>query len=392
MKKQKSISSNGKIYWTTEKRKISELIPADYNPRKISEKQANELKKSLERFGQAEPLVVNSNNRLVGGHQRLKILALLGDEEVSVSVPHRPLTPKEEMELNLRLNRNLGDWEYKLLNSFDHDMLKDCGFEGYEIDKAFSEVRIDAEDDVPDVDEGNCKVKEGDIYLLGNNKIMCGSSTDINCVKKLFGNEYAELCLTDPPYSVKYKSRKNKTNKTLDSYQDPDDPRSLLNGFMSIMPTNNIIMTYAGKQTIHLALVSESLGFNLLELLVWKKQNFCFHMGARYQYQHEPIFILSKKTIKNNTPSNQSSVFEIDRMMKNDIHPTQKPLELFERLLLNHTDEGDLVYEPFSGSGTTLIVCEKHRRKCYAIEISNLFVDVCIRRWEEFTGKKAVKL
>lgn len=381
-----------KIIWTTEKRKISELIPADYNPRKIDEKQAKELQKSLQRFGQAEPLVVNRNNRLVGGHQRLKILGMLGVDQVTVSIPHRQLTTKEEMELNLRLNRNLGDWEYKLLSSFDKDMLKDCGFDGFEIDKAFTQLRIGAEDDVPDVDPGNCKVKDGDIYKLGDHKIMCGSSTDIKNIQKLFGSEEAEICLSDPPYSVKYKSRKNKTNKTLDSYQDPDNADQLLNGFMSICPSKRIVMTYAGKQTFPLANVAQKYGYNLLELLVWKKQNFCFHMGARYQYAHEPIFILSKDSIKNNTPSNQSSVFEIDRMMKNDIHPTQKPLELYERLLCNHTDEGDLVYEPFSGSGTTLIACDKHKRRCYAIEISPLFVDVCIRRWEESSGKKAEKV
>jgi DNA modification methylase len=128
--------------------------------------------------------------------------------------------------------------------------------------------------------------------------------------------------------------------------------------------------------------------------LIWCKQNFCFWPGARYQQQHELIFIARREgeQIIDNVPSNQGTVFNIDRKKKNNIHPTQKPLELFEKLLLNHTNRDDIVYEPFGGSGTTLITCEKNNRKCRVIEISPQFCQVIIDRWEKYINAKATKI
>lgn len=381
------------INWSTEKRKISDLIPANYNPRKWPENEKNNLAKSIDKFSLADPLVINQDNKIIGGHFRLNILKSKGIVEVDCRVPNRLLTEDEEKELNIRLNRNLGLWDFEALANFDEELLKDIGFDSKELDKIFKIDDTDKDDDVPE-ERYVTDIKNGDIYQLGRHRLMCGDSTKKDDVEKIMQGERCVLSLTDPPYSVNYKSRKNKTNETLDSYEDPANAKDLLLGFMSCMPTDVVVMTYADKQLHPYVLVCESLGMETIDLLVWVKQNFCFWPGGRYQQKHELIFIARKKgvNIVDNCESNQSTVFEIDRQMKNDIHPTQRPLELFEILLKNHSNRDDLVWEPFGGSGTTLIACEKNNRICRAIEISPLFCQVIIDRWEKFTNGKAEKI
>ncbi len=381
------------INWRTEKRKIEELNPAEYNPRQWPEKETKDLEISLDKFNLADPLVINLNNTIIGGHFRFNILKQKGISEIDVRVPSRQLSQEEERELNLRLNKNLGSWDFDALANFDEDLLKDVGFDSKELDKIF-ELDIEEKDNViPEINE-ECNIKEGDLFQMGEHRLLCGSSIDKANIKKIMQGEKATACITDPPYSVNYKSRKEEISETLASYQDPNDAKELLYGFMSIMPSDILIMTYADKQLHPYVLTCEQLGFETIDLLIWEKQNFCFWPGARYQQQHELIFIARHRggAIINNVPSNQSTIFQIDRKMKNDIHPTQRPLELFEKLIIYHTNRGDIVYEPFGGSGTTLIACEKLNRKCRAIEISPQFCQVIIKRWEDYTGKKAQKL
>ncbi len=177
------------IEWTTEKREVSELIPYQSNPRQLTEKQAKDLALSLERFNLADPIVINTDNTIIGGHQRVNILKQLGDLTVDVRVPSRTLTKGEEQELNLRLNRNQGQWDFDLLANLDEELLKNIGFQSKELDKIFQldagEDDFDAEAEAEKITD--CKVKTGDLYQLGEHRLLCGDSTKKEDVEKLMG-------------------------------------------------------------------------------------------------------------------------------------------------------------------------------------------------------------
>jgi hypothetical protein len=292
------------ITWTTEKRRVSELIPASYNPRQMTEKQAKDLTNSLERFNLADPIVINTNNTIIGGHMRIRVYKDNGktEEEVDVRVPSRALTLQEEQELNIRLNKNNAEWDFDALANFDEEMLKDIGFDSKELDKIFQLDTKPEDDDVPEA--RTTDIKLGDMFKMGDHRLLCGDSTKQEDVSKLMQDEKAIVCLTDPPYSVNYKSRKEKVSETLKSYQDPSNADELLYGFMSIMPTTFLVMTYADKQLHPYVLTCEKLGFETIDLLIWVKQNFCFWAGARYQQKHELVFLCRKKGTKivDNTP------------------------------------------------------------------------------------------
>src|SRR3990167_8582949 len=165
------MSNNGQLVWTSEKRSLSDLIPAEYNPRQMTEKQAKDLQTSLERFSLADPIVINSNNRIIGGHMRYQILKGKGIDSVDVRIPSRELNEQEEKELNIRLNRNLGEWDFDKLANFDEDFLKDIGFESEELDKIFQLDMNPEADDVPDT-RPTTDIKLGDLFSLGNHRVM----------------------------------------------------------------------------------------------------------------------------------------------------------------------------------------------------------------------------
>jgi len=249
------------------------------------------------------------------------------------------------------------------------------------------------EDEIPEVPD-EPRTKKGDLYEFGEHKLLCGDSTKAEEVLRLMNGKRAALCLTDPPYSVNYASREAHPNTTLQSYVDPKDATALLRGFISNLPCTSLIMTYADKQLHAYVRALDELQFETIDILVWKKQHFVLQPGARYQKQHEFIFLARKigSSFFSKTPPNQSSVFEIDRKLVNAIHPTEKPAALWDALLRFHSSEGDLIYDPFLGSGTTLIRAEVLQRRCYGIEISPAFCDVIVQRWVTLTGKKEVKL
>mgnify|MGYP001249722372 FL=1 len=178
------------IIWTTEKRRAEELSPAPYNPRKWSDKDTAELTKSLERFNLADPIVINQNNTIIGGHFRLHILKQKGLSEVDVRVPSRLLTEHEEKELNLRLNKNLGQFDFDLLANFDEDMLKDVGFASEELDKIFQLETKPEDDEVPEA--RTTDIKLGDLFKLGEHRLLCGDATKKEDVEKLMAGEKAE--------------------------------------------------------------------------------------------------------------------------------------------------------------------------------------------------------
>lgn len=194
------------LEWHTEKRRIKDLIPFEGNPRKMNQKQVKDLKKSLKKFNLVEIPAIDLDNKIIAGHQRLKILMLLGrgDEEVDVRVPNRKLTDEEFKEYNLRSNKNTGDWDFDLLANFDESLLQDVGFESEDLDKIFqlgiNEEEFDEEEEIKKIKQPN--VKLGDLYQLGDHRLFCGDATKKEDIEKLLNGEKIDMIYTDPPYGM----------------------------------------------------------------------------------------------------------------------------------------------------------------------------------------------
>ena len=196
--------------WTSETRRLDELKPSKYNPRKMSAKQKDDLNDSIKRFALVDPLIINLNGTIIGGHQRYSLLVDQGVVDVDVRVPERELNDLEEKELNLRLNQNKGEFDLGLLAAFDPNLLITAGFDGDMVDTIFE---LAAAEDQYDVDKAVEAIKEpitkpGDIYVFdGGHRLMCGSSTDFNNMERLMDGRLADLVYTDPPYNVDYKGK-----------------------------------------------------------------------------------------------------------------------------------------------------------------------------------------
>ena len=386
------------ITWTSEKRKISDLIPAPYNPRELTEIQAKELTKSLERFNLADPIVINSDNTIIGGHQRINIYKANGKDnvEIDVRVPSRKLNPEEEKELNLRLNKNLGQWDYDMLANFDEDLLKDVGFDSKELDKIFQLDTTPEDDDVPEVRETT--VKLGDMFQLGEHRLLCGDSTQRVDVERLMKGEKADMVFTDPPYNVDYGVSKNPRHKirTIENdKQTPEQWRDFCNDLFLIFKEFNQGDIYmwgaSGAEGMRMRLWLVEMGCHWSATIVWKKQQLVL-TPANYQRMYEPCFYGWFEKSSWQGSRTETEVWEIDRPHDSKLHPTMKPVELCERGILNSSPREGMVMDLFGGSGSTLIACEKLNRKCRMMEIAPIHVQTIIDRYEKFTNKKAVKI
>lgn len=383
-----------RIVWKNETRKIADLLPAEYNPRQLTEKQAKDLDTSLTRFNLADPIIINADNKIIGGHQRINILKQRGAVEVDVRVPSRQLTEHEEKELNLRLNKNLGEWDFDLLAGFDKEMLLDVGFDSAELDKMF-QLEPDAKDDeVPEAPETPIS-KTGDIWLLGRHRVMCGDSTKIDDVEKLMDGKKAQMIHTDPPYNVDYGVSKNPRRKlrTIENdKQNPEEWKQFCHDLYAVFQAFNdgdIYMWGApGGEGMRMRLWLIECGCHWSATIIWKKQQLVLS-PAKYQRMYEPCFYGWFGKSSFGADRKQTEVWEINRPLNSKLHPTMKPVELCEKAILNSSKWNDIVLDLFLGSGSTLIACEKTNRICYGMEIDPKYCDVIVNRWEDFTGLKA---
>jgi len=398
------------IQWHTEKRNLSDLVPADYNPRKITEEQQKQLKKSLEEFGYVETIDINLDNTVIGGHQRLKVLADLGYNEIEVRVPNRKLTKKEEKLLNLRLNKNLADWDYDSLRSdeYDIEMLEAVGFDTDELQMIYPQAPQEiVEDDVPELEEIEPKAQVGDLYQLGNHKLLCGDCTVKENVELLIGDQKVDLMVTDPPYGVNYDPEwrddadlgvgERSRGKVMND--DVIDWSSVY----ELFDPSVIYVWHAVKFTHIVAQGLINNNYELISQIVWAKQHFVLSRGD-YHWQHEPCWYAVKKGHKHNWQGARdlSTLWQIDNnnsfgsrtSEKEETvgHGTQKPIRCMLFPIVNNSKKGDVICDPFLGSGTTLIACEQTDRICVGCELDPNYCDIIIARWEKFTGKKAVKI
>ncbi len=386
------------IKWISKTVNINELIPAEYNPRKLTQKQEAELNASIDKFDICDPIIINKNNIIIGGHQRIKVLKKRNVTLVDVRIPSRDLTIEEEKELNLRLNKNMGEWDFKLLSNFDKDLLINIGFDSIDIDKIFPVVSDEKDDAIPEVKENEYGVVTGDIWELGNHRLMCGDST-LSDVAILMDGKLADMIHTDPPYNVNYGANKkhpsHKIRSIENDHQSKEDWEDFCNKlFLNFKAFNkgDIYMWGAsGPEGMKMRLLLCDLGCHWSATIIWKKDRLVL-TPANYQRMYEPCFYgwFGKSTYQGDRKNTE--VWEEKRPSSSKLHPTMKPVELCSRAIINSSKQRDIVLDLFLGSGSTLIACEKTGRYCYGMELNQHYCSVIIKRWEDFTGLKAKKI
>lgn len=381
------------------------MIPYEANPRQITEKQAKDLKASLAKFGIADPIIINTDNMIIGGHQRKKILeTLLGydpDFQIDVRVPDRELSIDEARELNVRLNKNVAEWDFDTLaNNFELDDLLDWGFDKHDLDLDLwaGDAPEDVEPQIDKAEELREKwgVETGQLWQLGAHRLICGDCTDKAVVDRVMGGEVAVLMVTDPPYGVAYDA--NWRNEMDRANGKPYGERAIGKvtnddridwGVAYSLFTGDVVYVWHCDRSAREASQNiEDAGFDIVAQIIWVKNNIVIGRGD-YHYKHEPCWYAVRKGKNHNWQGSrkESSVWEIDKPLKSETgHSTQKPLECMSKPIENNTAVGELVYDPFLGSGTTLIACERLGRKCRAVEISPAYCAVAIQRWVDVTG------
>lgn len=385
------------INWKHETRKVSQLREWDKNPRKLTDKGITKLKESLEKFGVAEPIVINQDNVICGGHGRLKALKQLGVKEVPVYVAE--LTDKEFEELNIRLNKNIaGEWDFDILaNEFEQQELLDWGFEEEEfgIKETLNEGLTD-EDAAPDAPVEPV-TKLGDIWLLGNHRLMCGDSAQIDAVEKLMAGAKADMVFTDPPYRIETEGGcKGEVGKSLQkqgkeiefiSEFSPKEFLQILPNCFQSKKLNAYIFCNKDLLPDYLMWAKKfGVSFNVL---VWKKPN-AIPIGGSHRPDIEYLLLFRQSAIWNGALKdvNYSRLIECQR--ESGLHPTMKPVEMIENQVKISSNANSIVLDLFGGSGSTLIACEKTNRHARLMELDPKYCDVIIKRWQEFTGKEAI--
>ena len=375
---------------------INSIKPYEKNAKKHPAEQIEQIKKSIEQFGMDDPIGI-WHDTIVEGHGRLIACKELGYTEVPIiRLDH--LTDEERKAYTLAHNKLTmnSDFDIDILNeelaSFDDIDMSDFGFD---MDFDTDEETEVIEDEVPEVPE-EPKAKLGDIYQLGNHRLMCGDSTKEEDVAKLMNGVKADMVFTDPPYNVAYeggsKKREMIKNDKMDNFYDflYDVYLNCYNNMNAGAP---IYVCHSELERVNFTKAFLDVGFKMSSIIIWAKNNSTFSMNKDYKQKHEPIIYGWKEGKHNWVGGNcEDTLWEIKRPTKSDLHPTMKPIELCARAITNSSNKNSIVYEPFGGSGSTLIASEQTNRICYCMELDAKYVDVIIQRWENFTGEKAVLL
>ena len=383
---------------------ISDLLPASYNPRKDlkpGDKEYEDLKNSIENFGCVEPIVWNRRNgHIIGGHQRLKILAELGKKETECVV--LDLDDNQEKDLNLRLNKISGDWDLDKLKIVIDDLkladfdLSLTGFEIEELDNLFrDEIKEKVKDDGFDVNAELVKpvlTRSGDLWHLGKHRLYCGDSTESSSYEKLMSDSKADLILTDPPYNVDYEGIAGKIKNDKMSPEKFYEFLSKAFQCMALFMADHasIYVFHADTQGAEFRRAFQESGFYLSQVCIWVKNMFVFGRSP-YQWQHEPVLFGWKSNGCHRwyAGRKETTVWKYDKPQKSKEHPTMKPIPLLSYPILNSTKTGDIVLDPFGGSGSTLIACEQTGRVCFSSELDEKFCDVIVNRFIENTGSSS---
>lgn len=385
---------------------ISRVIPYARNPRR-NENAIAKVAASIKEFGFRQPIVVDDEMVIIAGHTRVQAAIQLGLKKVPVHVA-TGLTAAQIKAYRLADNRTHeeSEWDDELLAielgeldelGFNLDL---TGFDAIELEELLADgdgSGLTDDDAIPEIPE-TAITKEGDVWLLGDHRLLCGDSTKAASMKALMGDELADMIFTDPPYNVDYgQSMKDSVRGTKRKIKNDN----LGDGFQQFLNDACNEMVKVCKGAIYICMSSSELhtlqkafadaGGHWSTFIIWAKN--AFTMGrADYQRQYEPILYGWPEGNKHFWcgDRNQSDVWHYDKPKVNDLHPTMKPVELVARAIENSSKSRDIVLDSFGGSGTTLIACEKLKRQARLIELDPIFCDVIVKRWEEFTGKSAV--
>lgn len=424
---------------------ISDLKPSLYNPRKWSDSAIEQLKESMQKFGLVDPILVNGaeerKNIVIGGHFRLKIAKDLGYEKVPVAYIDIPDIEREK-ELNIRLNKNLGDWDFKLLAEFDTTFLSDIGFSSEELDEIFDVEDIvdgtfDLQKELNKLDIKKVNAKKGDIYKLGESRLMVGDSTISEDFDKLMNGEQADMCFTDPPYILDYLNAKRhgkptegfgskRNRKYLETDILPDNFTELwmANVAKYAKPDFSIIV-YENWKNLRIIWAEMEKYWKVKNMIVWHVPTRHQGFAAKYKFfsKHDIAMVGASGTVEYNNEEEldglqqeyETALYAISgkpqwegyeggkRYQPTDFIEYQaddiknsgqgvifgtKPLPILIPYIKVLTKRGDLIVEPFCGSGSTLIAAIKLKRRCYIMEKSPVYAEVALKRWEKETGLK----
>lgn len=425
--------------------RVNELVSPDYNPRRWSEKQIKDLKESISRFGLVDPIIVNSAESrkgiIIGGNFRFTVAKQLGYDEVPVVYINIPDLEREK-ELNLRLNKNTGEFDLKLLAEFDENILKDIGFDSEDLDDIFNidieHEEFDLKKELEKVGIQKVEMKTGQIWQLGESKIMIGDSTKEEDVIKLMGNEKADMCFTDPPYILDYlKGRKKddgfgskKNRRYIGTDSLPDNFTELwMANIAKIQKENFSIIVYENWKNIRTIWGEMEKYWRVKNMLVWHLPNRSQGFSAKYKFfsKHDIAMVGASPNSDiefNMEPEKdgiqeeyETALFAIQGHPQwegyekgKKYQPTDfieykasdekssgqgvifgtKPLEILIPYIKVLTKRDDLIIEPFGGSGSTLIAATKMKRRCYIMEKCPAYAEVIKKRWEKLTGLKGV--
>ena len=391
---------------TIKKMKIADLNPAKYNPRKElkpGDKEFEKLKNSIEHFGYVELIVVNTanHNTVISGHQRLNVLKYLNVDEIECVTVE--MNETEEKALNIAMNKVSGEWNEQLLADLIVDLqsvdfnVDLTGFEAPEVEQLFSKVynKKIKEDDF-DVDGELAKptiARTGDIWFLGDHRVICGDATLPETYERLMAGKKANMVLTDPPYNVDVEETAGKIKN--DNMPDDKFYQFLFAAFVNMEQNMeqdaSIYVFHADTQGLNFRKAFKDAGFYLSGCCIWKKNALVLGRSP-YQWQHEPCLFGWKLNGRHQWYSDrkQTTIWEYDRPKASKEHPTMKPVALMAYPIQNSSMSHCIILDPFLGSGSTLMACQQTNRICYGIELDEKFVDVIVKRYISECGDAGV--
>lgn len=405
------------LEWYTTQRKVSELIPCDFNPRQITDEELGRLKTSLEKFNLVEIPAIDIDNVLLAGHQRIAAMFILGrgDEAIDVRIPNRKLTEDEFKEYMLRSNIHNGDFDWNKIEEF----FQDIDLSGIGMDMEAYDEFLRENSSLPPEAEGEFDADlpvepvsvEGDLYeFISEGKgikhiLLCGDSTISDNFDKILQDDKINLMTTDPPYNVDYQGgTKDKLKIKNDKMSNDNFYRFLydffVNSYVFSHPGAPAYVFYSDSEAINFRSAMQNAGYKISSTLIWVKNSFVLGR-LDYHMQHEPVLYVEETVPEENHQSiiygwnkeaahpwysdrKQSSVLNFDKPLRNADHPTMKPLDLISYVITNSSKQMDIVFDGFLGSGTTLIASEKNWRQCRGFELDPRFADVIVRRWVSY--------
>lgn len=379
--------------------KISEVKLNPNNPRLIKDDKFTKLVKSIKDFPEMldiRPIVVNSDMVILGGNMRFKACKEAGLKEVPVIIADN-LTEEQQREFLIKDNTSGGEWDFEMLaNEWDVEQLEDWGLEVPNFD---SEVHLEAEeDDFDTTPPEEPKTVLGDLYEIGEHRLLCGDSTQTDTFEKLMNGELADMVVTDPPYNVAYEGKTKDALTIENDSMGNEDFYKFLYDFYIALSTGckkgaAIYVWHAASEVINFGKAMVDAGWLLKQQLIWVKNTMV--MGRQdYQWKHEPCLYgwLKGDSHKWYSDRKQTTVIEWDKPQRNGEHPTMKPIGLFAYQIENSSKVGDLVIDAFGGSGTTMVACEQLKRKARIVEYDPKYCDVIVKRMIKLDDTLTIKL